>query len=254
MAALLVKRNNLNIDYQGHQVVRLYINGELWGVYNLREKKSKDYLASNYPGLDPKKVDILRFNGQWVEAGSADIFNTFFDYVKNTDFSSDANYQTLLTKIDEDNFLDYMVLMIYSGNRDWIENNTRWWREQKDGAKWRWMLDDVDRGFSRKYFDSFSYMLSGTKKEQFTSIIFNKLLLNPTFKQKFINRFNNYLDTILSPDNVKAEAAIIRDERRAYVGAGRFGQETTDPDQDYSDQSDFADVRGDYLRGLLNNL
>ena len=54
--------NNLNIDHQQYRPAVLYLNGEFWGIQNIREKVNEHFLASHHlinaenidEGLDPK--------------------------------------------------------------------------------------------------------------------------------------------------------------------------------------------------------
>ena len=48
----------MDIDYMAYTPAALYLNGAYWGVQNIREKSSTDYLYTNY-GLDEDSVDIL---------------------------------------------------------------------------------------------------------------------------------------------------------------------------------------------------
>ena len=41
----------------------VYLNDQYWGVYNLREKVSKFFLAQHYGISDPSMIDILVGNG-----------------------------------------------------------------------------------------------------------------------------------------------------------------------------------------------
>ena len=205
LSTLLAKSGGFNVDYQAHQAVRFFLNGEYWGVYYLREKKGKDFLNSNYPDIDEDNTDIIAYNlhGYVEKAGDSTIFdNGIKEFINDSDndISTEADYQTVLSMIDEDNFIDYMVVMIYSSNRDWIFNNNRWWREKIDGAKWRFMLDDLDSGFKNSDFDSFAFLKFS--RPIFVSKLFDELMKNSTFKQKFISRFNDQLDTVFQPDNV----------------------------------------------------
>ena len=255
IAAKLAIDESLNIDAQAHKAVQMFINGEYWGIYNIREKKGKSFLKGNYPDLDTKKLDIVSQVAMTYVAKSGDTvaFYQLYDFVKSHNLSNHANYQQLLEMVDIDNYIDYMALMIYSGNADWIYNNTRFWREKKDGAKWRWMLDDVDDGFLDADFDTFHL---AKKTSTFMSKLFNNLLTNNDFKQAFKSRFNTLLDTAFSSSNVKVLIDKLANERRDYFDLERskWGIDKGSFDSSINRSRNFADRRIDYVRNKLNSL
>ena len=56
MMQTLIK--DLDIDYLEYRPAAAYVNGEYWGIYNIREKISEHYIANRYK-LDPDSIDIL---------------------------------------------------------------------------------------------------------------------------------------------------------------------------------------------------
>ncbi len=210
LASSLIKAGQLNVDYQGYRAVETFINGQYWGLYNLREKKGKDFLKSNYPDIDTKNIDII-VNGNEIKDGSMDDYNALKAYLATHHYNlSDTSlYDTVAAQVDIDSFIDYMSFMIYSANDDWLASNHRCWKEKKAGAKWRWMLDDLDMAYkdwnvNTNYFE----IAKGNDQSHNTQLLmtqlFKSLNTNSNFKQKFKNRFNTLLDTVFMPSNVSA--------------------------------------------------
>jgi hypothetical protein len=256
LAAMIVESGNLDIDYQGYRAVRMFINGEYWGIYNIREKKGKDYIRSNYPDID--KVDIIAHtvykvpqDKDIVKSGNMEAFNNLVNYVKTHDLSNDSDYQGLLTMIDKNSCLDYMIFMIYAGASDWLYNNTRFWRERKEGAKWRWMLDDVDGAFT-KTIDEYDSFAKAVGTPTFMSEMFKKLLTNSNFKAEFKNRFNNYLNTVFKSENILPLISKLSDERRGYLDGGKWGNFQSTFDSFEIKHIDFVNRRVSELRTKLN--
>ena len=131
--------NVLDIDVMDSRPCVVYINGEYWGLYNIREKVNEDYLASHY-GVDPKKVDILVWNG-FALAGSNEAYKALIEYVETHDMQNQEYYEYVTSQIDIDNFIDYLIVESYFGNTDL--GNIKFWRDQ-NGGKWRWVLYDMD--------------------------------------------------------------------------------------------------------------
>ena len=50
--------DDINIDNQAFQPAITFINGEYYGVMNIREKINEQYLASHH-NVNPKKIDML---------------------------------------------------------------------------------------------------------------------------------------------------------------------------------------------------
>jgi len=213
LAASFVEVGNLDVDYQAYQAVQMFMNGEYWGVYNLREKKGKDYLRSNYPNLG-KKMDIISTS---IKLGNRKDYDNLRSYVKSHDLSIANNYTEVLNKVDENSFIDYMSIMIYSANTDWLDSNFRCWKEKKDGAKWRWMLDDLDYGFINKNVNQNTFDVVSNNPSSLMTSLFIKLSKNNTFKTKFKKRFNELLDTLFEPNNAQRIIDKIINERKEYM-------------------------------------
>ena len=75
----------MGLDYMAYQPIQLFINGQYWGLYNLREKVNEHYLFENH-GANRDSSSIIM--GRWVrQHGSSS------DYMKSYDVKSfDRNY------------------------------------------------------------------------------------------------------------------------------------------------------------------
>ncbi len=51
------KGYDMDLDKMAYQPVVVYINGEYWGVHNLRERINPEYVEVNH-GLDDKDVEF----------------------------------------------------------------------------------------------------------------------------------------------------------------------------------------------------
>ncbi len=191
-----------NLDVQDYQPCLVFINGKYWGVYDIREKINKDYISENH-GLNPDSIDLLQYNGLVMD-GNFENFSQFAAFVLNNNLSDSTNYSTMKNWLDIENFIDYFVVETYSENGDWLVNNTRFWREQKPEAKWRHILWDLDFfGTTWWPFTASSLDTNLNKTYSFQSIMFNKLVQNIEFRNKFINRYADLLNTIFTPSYAK---------------------------------------------------
>ena len=124
----------------------VYINGQYWGVYNLREKISKWYIAQHYGIEDAQTIDILKGNGnndQCIIAGDglAD-YMALIKYCEdhNCNLSNQADYDYVCSQIDADQFAMYCAFEIIIGNTE--TGNIKWWRSSEKDNKWRWIQYD----------------------------------------------------------------------------------------------------------------
>ena len=260
VSASLIDSGDLDIDYQAYRAVQMYVNGEYWGLYNFREKKGGDFIESNYPDIDKDEIDIINQGFEAKKGDTDDYFalEILLQSTLNLDLSNDADYQNIITMVDENNYIDYMALMIYSANTDWISSNQRSWKEKKEGAKWRWMTDDVDAGFNtiNLNLNHFTTVLQSESTDVMVSL-FKSLTNNATFRQKFKSRFISLLDSTFSPTSMLNQINTIVDKRDDYIplenakwssiNTGRF-------DRHVQRLRDFANLRSSIVRDQLNSL
>jgi len=279
LAAKIAKEGHLNVDYQAYTAVRMFVNGKYWGLYNIRERKGDKFIKSNYPNVDTDKLDIIKNSGlipDNIKAGNRD------DYKIMYATANAHNFSKLSQLVDIDNLIDYLCIMIYSGNEDWSFSNARAWKEKKAGAKWRWMLDDLDEGFKGDDRDSesgiFTDNINGDgilhlDAHEFGHL-FKTLMSDAATKKKFINRLNQLLNTTFAPANINRLIDEILSEREAILmletkttgsGIAWFDEKTEiRPGQfesynilkgsyeDYKEQlKNFANKRADIVKGQL---
>ncbi|MBI9100246.1 MAG: CotH kinase family protein, partial [Spirochaetaceae bacterium] len=75
--------DGMDVDRQAYRPAVVFINGEYYGIHNIREKINEDYLAAHYDYVDPDKVDILESYDSLVSEGSNTEFLALIDYVEN---------------------------------------------------------------------------------------------------------------------------------------------------------------------------
>lgn len=193
------------VDIQAYRPVIVYINGEYWGVHNLREKINENYIASNHE-VDPDNIDLLENDGS-VILGDASRYHQLIDFLSTYDLTISGNYDQVKSYMDVDNFINYQITEIYCDNTDWPGNNLKFWRARTPDGVWRWLLYDTDFGFG--LYDEYGYShntLEFATEENgpswpnppWSTFIFRKLLENQDFRYDFINRFADFLNTYFS--------------------------------------------------------
>lgn len=206
------------LDTQAYRPAILFINGEYWGIHNIRERGDEDYFAEKY-GIDKSELDLLE-NDAEVISGSNELYVALIDMLRTSDVNDPSVYEAVGRAIDMDNFIDYQIAQIYFDNGDWPGNNIRYWRENKpfdpassygrDG-RWRWFVFDTDFGFGM-YGDhndlNHSLERSTTPygeewpNPDWSTFLLRTLLENDDFRERFINRFADLMNTSFRPERV----------------------------------------------------
>jgi hypothetical protein len=220
---------DLNIDIMDHQPILMYLNGDYWGVYGLRERQNKHYIQSNY-NIDPEFVNLLRFNGDPFHGSNTD-YLALVDFIDLFDMSVDSNYSIAEAQLDVKNFTDYMIAETYYGNYDWINpnsetNNIKFWNHTLPGGKWRYILWDTDLGLNLigafgaggnpVQYDYLGALMDLSYDDPHSTML-RGLLDNKEFHDNFINRFADIVNTTFSPEELGAMADEVYDEMEAEM-------------------------------------
>ena len=196
------------IDFQEHNPVATYINGEYWGMYNMREKVNEHMLASKH-NIDSDKITLLSNNAEEIK-GSNSEYVQLIEYVENTDLSVDKNFEFVQEQIDIKQYIIYKLSNIYFNNTDWPGNNIKFWKHPD--TKWRWIMFDTDFGFGPfwnvdNYWENTLYFAlngngDGWPNPEWSTLLFERLITNINFRNDFINRYADELNTRFLPKNV----------------------------------------------------
>ena len=196
-----VMKGFTNTALMDWQPVVVYINGEYFGYYNLREKVNESYLNSHY-GIDEDNVDIIKGNSTVVE-GTIDNYNELINYVKTHDLSNSEYYKTVENWVDIDNYIDYLVATSFFAGQD--TGNVKFYRERKEGAKWQWVIFDFDQALRNDWPNAIGKIFDPAghgHNKAFRSTLQCALLKSPTFRERFIQRYANHLNTTFKTERM----------------------------------------------------
>jgi len=210
-------------NYQDIRPAVVFINGEFWGFHNIRERQDKHYLESHYH-TNSDDMHILESMGH-VNSGPPDAnlhFYNMYLLAENNHLSDTAVYNQMKTLMDINNFIDYQAIQIYIRNTDWPGNNIKYFRKStsqyapyapygQDG-RWRWMLFDTDFGFGlidgllAPMHNTLEFASDSTQtwwpNPAWSTLLFRKLLENIEFRNDFINRIADHMNTSFRPHRV----------------------------------------------------
>ncbi len=221
MQALI--KQEADLDIQDFRPCAVFINGQYFGIHNIREKQDRDYLE-HYHGITPDSLDYIENNAE-VKEGDAAAYQQMTDLL-TAGVQSDAAFQTLDTMADTENFTDYIISQIFTANTSW-GHNIALFRKRSPEARWRWLLHDYDRGFDLGNVGStaMNWATSTTGPDWsdpvWGTLFLRKMLENEGFKQRFITRFADHLYVTFHPltisRRVDFHANLIRKEMPWHV-------------------------------------
>jgi len=199
----------LDVDRQLYRPVVVYLNGEYWGIHNLREKINEHFIKSHH-NIPADDMNILENNIQIVH-GEKESFEEFYYSLNNLDMTTESAFEYVDSKIDVNEFIDYFLIQIFIDNQDWPGNNIKYWQQRSTDSKWRWILFDTDFGFgvytSEAYKqNTLAFALEtngpGWPNPPWSTLLLRKFLLNEKFKNLFISHYSTYSNTIYSNNNI----------------------------------------------------
>lgn len=245
----------LGIDHQSFQPVVTYLNGEYWGIYNLREKVNEDYLAAHY-NLNADEITILQNEAEVVEGTNTE-YMQIIDYLNsNASLVTSEKYSYMSDRIDVDNFIKYQLSNIYVGNTDWPGNNIKFWKSDVSGSKWRWIMYDTDFGFNSNdvYDNTLEFALYpdgwGWPNPYWSTLMLRRMVTNMEFRNDFINQMADHINTTFQPadviSHIDSMAANIESEMAQHKS--RWGQSYDGWKWTVNSFKDFANVRPDVMR------
>jgi len=198
------------LDIQAFRPTVVYINGEYWGIHNLRERLTDRYVEAHY-GISPDNMDLLELDG-YASAGDAVHYTNMITYIQTHPLVLQQNYEYIKTQMDVPDFINYEVAQIFLNNTDWPGNNIKYWRPRTSDGKWRWMLYDTDFGFGLVNDYTFNMMDFATDpygpswpNPPWSTFLLRSLLTNDEFEVDFINRYADMLNTSFRIPNMTSQ-------------------------------------------------
>ncbi len=227
--ALGLVDGQMNVTTQAAKPCAVYIDGKYWGIYFLMEKRNK-YMVAQHEGVtDPAAIDSINLTKglrpELASSGSYEGYAEIFNYIKTHDLSVQENYDWVDARLDTDNYMDFMINEIYIANND--TGNMQYYQVPPDG-KWKQIYQDLDIAFYS--FDTLALRMDPATAG---SDIFNGLLKNQGWRNRFIERFAWALENVYNEERVTAAIDEAAGLVRGEVGAenARWSSERPTLDQ-----------------------
>ena len=258
----LLRDRSWTLDRQAARPAQVYINGEYWGIYHLREKINPRFLEDHHPGVDKDSLSLLEHENS-VKHGDASAYAALRTFVRTSNLRDPEAYARLGTLMDIDNFQQLQIAQTYFDNRD-AGGNIRYWRPHTPDGRFRWILYDVDQGFGLHRTDGWAsntldlYTAADGPvwpNPPWSTLFQRQLLANPTYRRHFVNRTLDYLHTDFSAEavteRIDAAVAALEDDMPRQLARWDIRAESWSYQLDQLRR--FALYRPEYLREHFRN-
>lgn len=199
LASGLLEGTDINILYQAYRPTVLYLNGEYWGVYFMKEKRNRFFVAQHEN--TENNVDLAIGKGfKQRSYGDNSDWVSLYEYATSHDLSSADAYNYVAERMDVDSFRDYMIAEIYNGNTDTY--NFQYYRLK--GGKWKFIFYDFCWGFQNPGHETLAFRMGKTPSDVCSAKLFAAMLQNKGWRDSFCRRFGELLNTAFAPERVTA--------------------------------------------------
>jgi hypothetical protein len=186
-----------------------FLNGVYKGLYNPTERISAKFLQAWHGGGEA--WDVIAQSGE-LRDGDSTAWNQLRNQINTQNPTNQFVYEQISTKLDVDNFIDYLLLNIYAGSQDWPYNNWRAGRERVPSGKFRFYVWDAEWSFgwnNGPTHNTIANELSGTSE---IPTIYKRLRLSPEFRLRFADRAHKHFfnDGTLTDEKIRARYESIR--------------------------------------------
>ena len=222
---------NMEVNVQAQRPAVVFLNGEFWGLYDIKERHDDRFLSDHYHSHRDNFAILSMLSSPVraeVDAGSEADLRDFIElemFLRDNSFVCDEMFAVARQYVNIESFIDHFIINIFAGNIDWPNQNIRVWRyngtpnpdvPRLDG-RWNWMLHDLDStaglSFGFNYNDDTLIRLllfpenrslelnRDNRLRPTATLMLRRFMENEGFRNQFINRFLYVLDNDLSAEN-----------------------------------------------------
>lgn len=253
-------------EHMDYDPVVVFINGEYWGFYELRNKLDEGHF-DYAKGVDKDSLDLMSLS-YWYGlvlrtlSGSDTDFIEMRTVLATYPTPEDPEYYALADSLlDLQNFTDYIASQMFFANYDWPYNNIKAWRDRGGDNKWKYAIIDVELGLGiGGWSNANSDLIPGLFSPQENIEPLAKLLQNPIYHDYFVNRYADLLNSTFLPERTLAMEdsiynAMIAEMPRQFErwGYGTIGEQMATFDAYREALRDDFTVRSDKERTHIKN-
>lgn len=212
-------RADLKLDERTWRPCILYLNGEYWGVYEIREKNFDADYTKYYFGQDKFNLEYLQtWGGTWAEYGAPNAqsnWDALVNYIMTNNMANQTNFDYVDSQLSWKSLIDYFVINSVVVCQDWLNWNTAWYRgldPTGNNKKWNYSLWDMDATFG--HYVNYTGIPSDEPDadpcnvenlpdpggQGHTAILKKLMDENTTVNQYYITRYADLMNTYLNCD------------------------------------------------------
>jgi hypothetical protein len=206
MRDAMTQRNmgmHTDIDWQAWRPAVVYINGDYYGMLNIRERAEEDNVYTNYDGLED--IDLFE-NWDNCKEGDWENLNKFKSFYNESGHTM-AEFEQWM---DCREFINLMIMNLFYCNLDFPGNNIVMWRPRTEGGRWRWIAKDVDYSMGlysipynyetiKWFYDpEFDPEWHWDANGSLYTLLFRRLMEDETFRNEFVERYAIYAGDFLN--------------------------------------------------------
>ena len=217
---LIEKNTDTHLLTLAWRPVEVYLNGEYWGIYNIRESLDAHTICQyeQIPDDMADSITILQVGGR-AEHGNASEYKAMQIKIKNSNPAENPDdLMYLEQEIDIDSFLDWLAVEMFFGNSD-IGTGRIY---KVPGGKWKCLIQDLDYGLFQSDYNAVSSYLKaeGMGAQKIDNIIFRKILEVDQYKKLFLTKLGKLykaLTTEVMQNELDACVAWIEPGMKAHL-------------------------------------
>lgn len=184
--------DHLGLPVQAYRPVALYLNGQFWGLYYIREKLSDQYVAGHY-NMNVEDVKLCQVAGTGLRE-----YVEVIRYANRHDLSRQEHFDYIASRVDLQNYTDYMIAQLWINNTD--SSNVKFFLN--DEGKWTWALFDTDMSFSLPGVNTFQQQLKSPGDDVICRTLLLRLLMNEGYRDYFLERAAWQVNNLWTPENI----------------------------------------------------
>lgn len=212
-------RSDMLLDERTWRPCVLYLNGQYWGVYEIREKADDHDYTDHYYDQDKFNLQYLKtWGATWEEYGAPNAQNDWDAlraYINANSMAPGLDFDYVQSELKWKSLCDYFMFNSYVVNMDWLNWNTAWFRGMNplgSKKKWRYTLWDMDATFG--HYVNYTGIpdesaqadpcnvenLPDPGGQGHTEILQKLINENPVVEQYYVARYADLINTTFSCD------------------------------------------------------
>lgn len=197
-------------EHMSYTPVVVFINGEYWGYYELRNKLDDGHFE-HAKGIEKDSLDLISVSywyGLELRAvdGSIEDFVNMRNYLGYYPTPEDSAFYAIADSIlDVKQFTDYIIAETWFGNLDWPYNNIKAFQDRGGDGRWKYCVIDAELALGiGAWSDANLNLIPGLFSTQQYIEPLATLLQNPIYRDYFVNRYADLMNTTFLPERTLA--------------------------------------------------